>query len=29
MGFVIVAEDGSVPIEYAVTDPSLPFTTKL
>ena len=28
MGFVIVAEDGSVPIEYAVTDPSLPFTTK-
>ena len=28
MGFVIVAEDGSVQIEYAVTDPSLPFTTK-
>ena len=28
MGFVIVAEDGLVPIEYAVTDPSLPFTTK-
>ena len=28
MGCVIVAEDGSVPIEYAVTDPSLLFTTK-